>query len=105
MGQVAVATLDHHTVDDLCAQVSSTARAAVHEGVKPKPGSQETRIACLGKETNGLRQRVDHLQRSVDVLQEAAVQAGAEMAGLRMDVVRRTEENTRLRLEDYNGAV
>ena len=105
MGQVAVATLHQHTVADLSAQVSSTARAAVQEGVKPKPGSQETRIACLRKETNGLQQRVDHLQRSVDVLQEAAVQAKAEMAGLRMDVVRLTEENTRLRLEDYNAAV
>ena len=50
MGQVVAATLDRRTVDDLCAQVSSAARAAVQQGVKPKPGSQEAQISCLGKE-------------------------------------------------------
>ena len=73
VGKVAAATLDQRTFDDLCAQVSSAARAAVHQGVKPKPGSQEAQIACLGKEKDGLKQRVDHLQSNVDVLQEAKV--------------------------------
>ena len=57
----------------------------------------------LGKEKDGLRQRLDHLQSSVDVLQEAAAQAKAETAGLQMDVVRLTEENTPLRSERDNA--
>ena len=61
VGQVAAATLDQRTVDDLCAQVSCAARAAVQQGVNPKPGSQEAQIARLGKEKDGLQQRVDHL--------------------------------------------
>ena len=100
---MAAATLDQCTVDDLCAPVSSAARAAVQQGVKPKPGSQEAQIARLGKEKDGLQQRVDHLQSSVDVLQEAAVQVKAETAGLQMDVVRLTEENTGLRSERDNA--
>ena len=71
-------------------------------GREAEPGSQEAQIARLGKETDGVRQRVDHLQSSVDVLQEAAVQAKGETAGLRVDVVRLTEENTRLRSESDN---
>ena len=37
----AVVTLDQHTVDDLCAQVSFAAGTAVQKWVKPKPGSEE----------------------------------------------------------------
>ena len=103
VGQVAAATLDQRTVDDFCAQVSSAARAAVQQGVKPKPGSQEAQIVRLIKKKDGLRQRVDHLQGGVDVLQEAAAQAKAETVGLRMGVVRIPEENTWLRLERDNA--
>ena len=39
----------------------------------------------------------------MDVLHEAPAQAKAETAGLRMDVVRLTEENTRLRSERDNA--
>ena len=56
VGQVAAAPLDDHS-----AQVYSTARAAVQQGVKPKPGSKEAPTARLGKEKDGLQQRVDHL--------------------------------------------
>ena len=103
VGQVAAATLNQGTVDDFCAQVSSAARAAVQQGVKPKPRSQEAQIARLGKEKDGLQQGVDHLQSSVDVLQEAVAQAKAETAGLQMDVVRLTEEKTRLRSQCDNA--
>ena len=94
VGQVAAATLDKRTVDDLCAQVSCAARAAVQQGVEPNLGSQEAQFVRLGKEKDGLQQRVDHLQSCVDVLQEAAAQAKAETAGLQMDVVRLTEKHT-----------
>ena len=103
VGQVAAATLDQSTVDDLCAQVSSATRAAVQQGVKPKLGSQEAQIARLGKEKDGLQQRVDNLPSSVHVLQEAAAKAKAETAGFWMDVVRLTEKNTRLRSERDNA--
>ena len=53
VGEVA-ATLDQRTVDDLGAQVSSAARAAVQQGVKPKPRSQEAQMAGLCKEKDGL---------------------------------------------------
>ena len=46
---------------------------------------------------------MDHLQTSVDVLQQAIFQAKAEIAGLRRDVVRLSEENARLRPERDNA--
>ena len=100
---MAAATVDQRTVDDLCAQVSFPARAAIQQDPKPKPGFQEAQIARLGKETDALQQRVCHWQSRVDVLQEAAAQAKAETAGLRIDVVRLTEESTRLRSERDNA--
>ena len=103
VGQVAATTLDWRTADDLCAQVPSAARAAVQQGVKPKPGSQEAQIARLGKEEDTLQQRVDHFQSTVDVLQEAADQAKAEIAGLQTDVRRLTEENAWLWSERDNA--
>ena len=54
VGQVAAASLDRRTVDDVRAKVSSAARAAVHRGVEPKPRSQEAQIAHLGKEKDTL---------------------------------------------------
>ena len=72
VGHVAVATFDQRNIDDQCAQVSCATRAAVRQGVKPKRASQEAQIARLGKEKDTLQQRVDHLQSSVDVLQDAA---------------------------------
>ena len=65
----AALTLDQRTVDNLYAHVSSAARAAVQQGIKPKPGSQDAYIARLGKEKDTLQQRVGHLQSTVDVLQ------------------------------------
>ena len=103
VGQAA-ATLDQRTVDDHCAQVSSAAVAAVQQGVKPKPGSQEAEIVRFGKEKDTLQQPVDHLQRRVDVLQEAAAQAKAETTGLRTDVVRLTEENAQLQSKRDHAA-
>ena len=79
MGQVAAASLDQRTVDDLCTQVSSPARVAVQQGVKPNAGSQEAQLVRPGKEKDGLQQRVDHLQSSVDVLQAWAVHARRRM--------------------------
>ena len=52
-----------------------------------------TVFPCLGKEKDTLQQRVHHLHSSVDVLQEVAIQAKAETAALRTDVVRLMEEN------------
>ena len=96
-------TPDQRTVGDLCPQVSSAARAAVQQGVKPKPQPQEAQIVHLGKENDRLQQRVDHLQSSVEVLQEAAAQAKAETAGLRRYVVGLRKENTRVQSERDNA--
>ena len=81
VGQAA-ATLDQSIVDDVCAHVSSAARAAFQQGVKPNLGSQEAQASRVGKEKDNLQQGVDRLHSSVDILQQAADQAKTETAGL-----------------------